>query len=235
LFFFIHPVYTYRSYRLCRDKYLRANQDWGLLYWRIDPHPTLPLGSFLPSTTFDPSLPTFPSITKPYDIIGFADAAHALDLKTRRSVSGICFLLAGAAIVFKSKTQSIVATSATESEFLCAVHAAKIAKYLRTVLYELQISQSGPTIIYEDNRAAIDMVNSSKPTPRVRHIDIQHFAIQEWKQAGEILLHHIPGIISPPDALTKPLSWVLHARHVRRMMGHHGPPSYATYQFPPDS
>jgi hypothetical protein len=169
-------------------KYLRQHLDWGLVYWRIHALSTLPLGSFHPYTIVDPLLPAFPTIAETYNIVGFANAAHALDLKTRRSVSGICFLLAGAAIVFKSKTQSIVATSATESEFLCAVHAAKISKYLRTVLHKLRVPQSVPTIIYEDNRTAIDMVNSCKPTPWVRHIHIQHFAIQEWKRVGDVLL-----------------------------------------------
>jgi hypothetical protein len=215
-------------------KYLRQNIDWGILYWRISPHPSLPPGSFTPIPLLsNPPLPSFPPAPDPFRLIGFADAAHAIDLTTRRSFSGFCFLLAGGAVVYKSKQQSVVATSATEAEFICAVQAAKTAKYLRTVLHELDVPQLFPTIIYEDNRAAIDMVNSSKPTPRSRHIDIQHFAIQEWKQRELVLLQHIPGVISPPDALTKALGWVLHSRHVRRMMGHYGPPEYATYQLPP--
>jgi hypothetical protein len=59
------------------------------------------------------------------------------------------------------------------------------------------VLQPLPSAIYEDNQAAIDMVNSSKPTPRSRHTDIQQFAIQEWKQRDLILLQRIPGIISP--------------------------------------
>ena len=31
---------------------------------------------------------------------------------------------------------------------------------------------------------------------------------------------HIPGILNPSDDLTKPLGWVLHSRHCRRLMGH---------------
>jgi hypothetical protein len=68
------------------------------------------------------------------------------------------------------------------------------------------------------------MINASRPTPRSRHIDIQHFAIQEWKAQGDIILCHIPGIINPADALTKSLGTTLHFRHVRRMMGHYGAP-----------
>ena len=59
------------------------------------------------------------------------------------------------------------------------------------------------------------------PTERSRHVDVQHFAIQDWKEAGDVTLSFIPGIINPSDDLTKPLGWILHARHARRIMGHY--------------
>ena len=68
------------------------------------------------------------------------------------------------------------------------------------------------------------MVNNNHPTERSRHIDIAHFAIQEWRANGDIRLAHIPGVINPSDAATKPLPWTLHDRHVRRAMGHYGFP-----------
>jgi hypothetical protein len=120
--------------------------------------------------------------------------------------------------------QSTTSTSSTEAEFIAAVQAAKTAKYLRSILSELDYGQPGPTVLYEDNQAAILMINASRPTPRSRHIDIQHFAIQEWKANGDIILCHIPGIINPADALTKALGSTLHFRHVRRLMGHFGAP-----------
>ena len=65
------------------------------------------------------------------------------------------------------------------------------------------------------------MVNAGRPTTRSRHIDIQHFAIQDWKQAGDLELIHIPGIINHANCLTKPVAWVLHSRHSRGLMGHY--------------
>ena len=73
---------------------------------------------------------------------------------------------------------------------------------------------ASPTPIFEDNDAAIKMINNEAPTERARHIQIQHFAIQEWLQAGDIVMKFIPGILNPSDDLTKPLGWVLHSRHV---------------------
>jgi hypothetical protein len=56
-----------------------------------------------------------------------------------------------------------------------------------------------------DNVAVIVMINERKPTTHSRHINIQHFAIQEWCQHGNIVMHHIPGIINPSDQATKAL------------------------------
>ncbi|KAI2501346.1 retrotransposon [Fragilaria crotonensis] len=182
-------------------RYLRMTKDWGLLYWRPTPILSLPMGTFV-ALTSDPDLPSFPQPLLPTTLAGYVDAAHATDLTTRRSITGLVFMLCGGPIAYKSKVQSTVSTSSTEAEFIAAVHAAKIAKYLRSILHELDYTQSGPTVLYEDNEAAILMINASRPTPRARHIDIQHFAIQEWKSNGDIILCHIPGIINPADALT---------------------------------
>jgi hypothetical protein len=192
------------------------------MYWRPSPVDSLPTVPFS-QPPLDPSLPPFPACPL-NQLVGFVDASYAADPKTRRSITGIIFCYGGAAIAYKSKLQTTVATSSTESEFYAAVHAAKIAKYLCSVLDELGFPCAGPTPLYEDNQAAIAMVNESRPTPRVRHLDIQHFAIQEWRARGIIQLFHIPGVINSADQQTKPLSFTLHSRHARRSMGHYGPP-----------
>jgi Reverse transcriptase (RNA-dependent DNA polymerase) len=204
-------------------RYLRMTKTWGLLYWRKTLLPSLPHGDFLPLPS-DPALPDFPQPQSTIELAGYVDAAHATDLVTRRSITGLVFMFCGGPLAYKSKIQSTVSTSSTEAEFLAAVHAAKIAKYLRSILSELGYPQLGPTTLFEDNAAAILMVNASRPTPRARHIDIQHFALQEWKAAKEIVLSHIPGVINSADSLTKSLGSTLHHRHVRRLMGHYGAP-----------
>ena len=75
--------------------------------------------------------------------------------------------------------------------------------------------------------AALHVINEKCPTAQARHIKIQHFAIQEWHDNKDFIMEHLSGILNPSDDLTKPLSWVLHARHARRSMGHHkiGSPS----------
>jgi len=113
------------------------------------------------------------------NLVAFANAAYATDTKTHHSVSGYVIIYAGAAVAYKAKMQSTVATSSTEAEFIAAIYAAKVVKHLRSILSDLHLLPK-PTIIYENNKAAINMINDSKPTARSWHIDVQHFAIQEW-------------------------------------------------------
>ncbi len=120
---------------VCR--YLRKHKKEGLIYWRPRPCDSLP---HVPFTILDPDpqLPAFP----PYEndeLVAFADAAYATDAKTRRSVTGYVILFAGAAVAYKSKIQSTVATSSTEAEFIAAVYTAKAVKHLRSVLADLQL------------------------------------------------------------------------------------------------
>ncbi|KAG7372245.1 hypothetical protein IV203_018388 [Nitzschia inconspicua] len=166
------------------------------------------------------SLPSLLSIP-PLQLTGYVDAAHANDLRNRRSTTGYAFVLNGSAIAYRSKTQTVTATSSTEAKFIAAVSAAKTAKYFRAVLHELSFPQLSPTPIHIDNVSAIQIINARKPTERSRHIYIQAFAIQDGKDNGDILMHHIPGVINPFDSLTKPTGWVLHSRHCRRIMGHY--------------
>jgi hypothetical protein len=140
--------------------------------------------------------------------------------------------LAGAVVAYKSKLQPVVATSSTEAEFYAAVIAGKLAKYLCSILSDLHFPPSKPTILYEDNQATIAMINEQCPTSRVRHIATQHFAIQEWRDAGDITLVHIPGVLNAADQQTKPLASRLHYRHARRLMGHFGPPVSASSSEP---
>jgi len=93
---------------------------------------------------------------------------------------------------------------------------------MRTIMTDLGFPPEGPTVLCCDNQLAINMIDARVPTERSRHIDVQHFAtsMQDWKEPGAIVVKFTSGVINPSDDLTKPLGWVLHDRHARRIMGH---------------
>jgi hypothetical protein len=85
----------------------------------------------------------------------------------------------GAAICFRSKLQTTVATSSTEAEFIAAVTATKADKYLRSVLFDLgpDYAQTVPTPIYEDNEAAINIQTYNTLSPH-RHSILCHTRVE---------------------------------------------------------
>jgi len=179
----------------------------------------LPSSDFIHSA-LDANLPEFPPVD-PHESVAFLNAAHANNLRNRCSTMGYTFLLCSDAISYRCKTQSVTATSSTKAEFLAAVTAAKHARYVQAIMTDLGFPPSGPTVLFCDNQLAINMINARVPTERSHHIDIQHFAIQDWKEAGAIVMQFISDVINPSNDLTKPLGCVLHDHHARHIMGHY--------------
>jgi len=200
-------------------KYLRATKDWDITHRRSQPDTSLPPSNFIRST-LDADLPAFPNVD-PQEPVAFLDAAHANDLRNCQSTTGYAFLLCRGAISHQCKTQSITAASLTEADFHATVTTAKHARYVQAIMTDLGFPSKGPTGMCCDNQLAINMINARILTKHSRHIDIQHFAIQDWMESGAIVMEFISGVINPSGDLTKPLGWVLHNRPARRVMGHY--------------
>ena len=133
---------------LCQvARYLRMTKTQGLIFWLSTLFPLLPPDTFQPLAS-DPNLPNFPLPQSPTELAGYVDAAHATDLVTRRSIIGLIFMFGGGPLAYKSKILSAVSSSSTAAEFLAA--AAKIAKYLRSILLKFGYPQLRPTIMFED-------------------------------------------------------------------------------------
>ncbi len=77
-------------------------------------------------------------------------------------------MMAWAVVFYKAKWIPIVSISSVEAEFTTAPSAAKTAKWLRS------------TVLFEDN------ANAKNPTERSRHVDIQHFILQELGSDKEV-------------------------------------------------
>ena len=70
---------------------------------------------------------------------GYSDSDWAGDQEQRRSTGGYIFLLAHAAISWKSQKQRLVTLSSTEAEYVSASEAAKEAKWLRHLFSEFTL------------------------------------------------------------------------------------------------
>jgi hypothetical protein len=107
-------------------------------------------------------------------------------MKTRCSFTGICMHLAGGTIAYKIRFQPTVAHSSTEAEFMAACDTGKMSFDIRSVLWDLNITQEAATITYKDNDTCTTMANAQKPTPHTRDMDIKYF------------FHCVIGLSKPP-------------------------------------
>lgn len=84
----------------------------------------------------------------------YCDADYAQDLRNRKSTSGYIVLYNDAPIIWCSKKQSVVATSATEAEYISAAECTKEIKHVKTLLQELTRREMKITL-HVDNQSAI--------------------------------------------------------------------------------
>ena len=148
-----------------------------------------------------------------------------MDIRHRRSITGIVFLLAGAAIAWKCRVQPTTSLSTSEAEFLAASDAGKMALYLRSLLEELNVPQRFATLIFEDNRGARMMAHAGQPTKNSRQIDIHEYALLDWVERDLIALEDVPSIYNASDPFTKQNVTLLFQRHLNTISGRR-PPFY---------
>jgi hypothetical protein len=136
------PAAVHYTALKCVFRYLRQTREHGLVYWRRTPCLSLP---HVPLKLLHPMDPADQGLSLPdlaTTLCAYVDAAHANCLRTRRSVGAFVFCLAGTAVAYRAKWLTTICCSSTKSEFLTAVTAAKMAKFLRWILIELGLHQS---------------------------------------------------------------------------------------------
>jgi hypothetical protein len=82
----------------------------------------------------------------PNYFFGYADASFS-STEDLKSITGYVFMMAGGAITWFSKKQSITAMSTTEAEYIALSEAACEARWLRNLFSKLGFAQTLPTTI----------------------------------------------------------------------------------------
>ena len=113
------------------------------------------------------------------NLIGYSDKDWAGDLDDCKSTSGYLFKLSGVAIIWRRKTQTYVASSNAETEYMALASAAQKAIWKQRLLYNFDQAHVGSALIYEDNQSTICMVKNPQYQERVKHIDIKFNYIRE--------------------------------------------------------
>lgn len=136
--------------------------------------------------------------------IGYTDADWANDI--RRSVTGSIFLFQGTPIAWQSKRQGSVTLSTMEAEYMTLSSSCQEALWLHSLARDLEPKMvSSLTIIFSDNKGAIDLSKNSGYRPRTKHIDTRHHFIREKIDDGEVIINYISTEEMTANALTKGL------------------------------
>ena len=114
---------------------------------------------------------------------------------------------------------------------MAACDVGRMCLFIRSVLWDLKITQEAATITYEDNGGCTAMGNTQKPTNRTHHINIKYFALCKWIELNLIHLECVDTAINTADHLTKALTCTLFHQHADYLLGHVSPrysPAYET-------
>jgi hypothetical protein len=201
-------------------QYLSGTRDDGITYTRPEPMTSGPVLKHTPlrsqpSDRIDEHIPT-DNLTTLY---GYSDADWAMDIRHRRSISGMVFFLAGAVVAWKTRVQPTVVLSTSESELLAASDTGRLGLFIRAVLIELLQPQHSATTVYEDNDACRMVADSTAPTRQMRHIAIRDFALQDWTERNLISLTACASNANASDMFTKQVDNILCARHHDHISG----------------
>ena len=154
----------------------------------------------------------------------FSDASYASDADSRRSVSGYISYVGGGPVSWKSKLQSTVALSSCESEYIALCAAAQEAVHLKALFSELvpvvKGGRSGtPIVVYEDNRATIDISRNPCLHEKQKHVDVKYHYVRECVLEARIRVQYLRTDLMLADVLTKAVQIGVWMRLISPVMG----------------
>ena len=140
---------------------------------------------------------------EPVQSTAFVDADHAGDLLTRRSRTGVLIYLNRSPIVWYSKKQIGIETSAFGSEFIAMKTGVELVKGLRYKLRMMGVPIEGPTNIRCDNMSVVHNVTKPESTLKKKSNSIAYHFVRENVANGTIRVAWESTLTNLADCLTK--------------------------------
>jgi len=163
-------------------------------------------------------------------IIGYTDSDWAGYLTTRKSVGGCLFGLGhingskepvmSGLIYWQAKSQSVVALSTLEAEYIAASHVTRESLWVKRMLKEAADgmgakTSDGSVPIGCDNQGAIKLITSGVVRQKSKHIDVKYHHAHEEQTKGSVKFQYVTSESNPADLLTKPLAAPRHEQLTR--------------------
>ena len=163
-------------------------RDWSSYQWSSHDW-----SEFYPGLTeaIPPNMPT--PYGYPVQINMFCDAAHAVDLLTRCSTTGIVIFINGSPIRWFSKAQNTIESSTFGSEFVALKIATELNKGIRYKLRMFGIPIDGPTNTFCDNNSVVQNVTRPESVLQKKHNCIAYHKVRESVTSQAMRILHEPG------------------------------------------
>ncbi|RVW73044.1 Retrovirus-related Pol polyprotein from transposon TNT 1-94 [Vitis vinifera] len=118
------------------------------------------------------------------EIVGYSDFDYGGCLNSLKSTSGLIFILANGAILWKSEKQSITTSSTMKAEFVACFEASSHALWLQNFISGLGVVDyiAKPLRIYCDNTAAGFLSKNGKFSSGLKHMDLKYLVVKERVQ-----------------------------------------------------
>ena len=173
-------------------RYLNNTKDKGIIF---EPDPELGLECFVDA-----------------DFAGGWCQADADNPENVMSRTGFVIRYAGCPIGWCSKLQTEIALSTAEAEYIALSQALREVIPLMTLLQELNeifpLYISKPDFfckVFEDNQSCIAMTESTKFTPRTKHIALKYHHFKSYVDSKRIRIEYIRSEDQLADIFTKPI------------------------------
>ncbi|RVX18298.1 Retrovirus-related Pol polyprotein from transposon TNT 1-94 [Vitis vinifera] len=153
------------------------------------------------------------------EIVRYSNSDFAGCLNSRKSTSSYIFMLARGAISWKSVTQTLIASSTMETEFMACYEASNHGIWLRNFITKLRnfYRIEKPLRINCDNKTVELYSKNNRSSSKSKHIDIKFLVVKKKVQSLQVSIEHISTNYMIADPLTKDLPPKVYHEHVTHM------------------
>ena len=96
---------------------------------------------------------------------------------------------------------------------MAATQAIQTVLALRQILRDIGKEIKEPTVLFEDNQAAIYFAHNEAVPPRMKHIDLREHFVRDHVQSGDVRFAKIASEDNCADLFTKPMPMEGYGKH----------------------
>ena len=148
----------------------------------------------------------------------FSDSDWAEDKNDRRSITSLMIFLEKALIIWRSKSQKVVALSSSEAEFYACGEAVREVPFIAQILLFLGVRLKIPVPVRIDNVGAIFMSENKTSSNRTRHMDTRWHFVNQMQEDGLVKIIFVKSEENISDIGTKNVTGEVLERHEGKLI-----------------